>query len=92
MKAKPTAYVLKTDGSRVDAKPADGKNFTLEEMQKIVGGYIEMPKIRVNGKAATMVCNEDAIAQGLPINHAATDLAQGFVLMSGGIRGDVLIN
>ena len=33
--------IIKTDGTRQPVQPANGSDFTLEEMQAIVGGYIE---------------------------------------------------
>ena len=34
--------LYKTDGTIEDFNPANGKEFTLDEMQKAVGGYIEL--------------------------------------------------
>ena len=34
--------IIKTDGTRQPVQPANGSDFTLEEMQAIVGGYIEL--------------------------------------------------
>lgn len=35
------AEIIKTDGTRRPVHPSNGTDFSLEEMQTIVGGYIE---------------------------------------------------
>jgi hypothetical protein len=57
--------ILKTDGS---TEKREGKP-TLETLQKIVGGYIEI--VRLSQKLS-MVINEDGIRLGLPTNKEAT--------------------
>jgi hypothetical protein len=52
--------------------PADGRKFSLEELQKFVGGYIEhVPNSRPNA-----YCNEDGRLQHLPLNEIASDKFQ----------------
>lgn len=46
--------IIKTDGTRQPVQPANGSDFTLEEMQAIVGGYIELVELDGN---TTMVVN-----------------------------------
>lgn len=56
----------------VDAAP------TLEELQALVGGYIEIPggTIRLsNGDRAQMILNEEGLLQGLPPNQIGTVFA-----------------
>lgn len=48
--------IIKTDGTRQPVQPANGSDFTLEEMQAIVGGYIELVELDGN---TTMVVNEE---------------------------------
>ena len=36
------AEIIKTDGTRTAAAPANGEYFTLEEMQAAVGGLVEI--------------------------------------------------
>ena len=40
--------IIKTDGTRQPVQPANGSDFTLEEMQAIVGGYIELVELDGN--------------------------------------------
>ncbi len=61
------------DGSTVH--PADGKKFTLEELQGYVGGYIELVRLpRGNGRA-TMYANEEGLLFGLAVNTEASAVA-----------------
>lgn len=67
--------------------PRNGSHFDLEELQQIVGGYIEALSLD-NG---WMILNEDGKYQGLPYNKKATDVA-AYRLGSGDyIAGNVLI-
>lgn len=52
--------------------PANGTNFTLEEMQGIVGGYIQIINI---GNGNVMVINEEGKLLNLPKNAHATIIA-----------------
>ena len=36
------AFLLKTDGSVTEVHPEPGRIFSLEQLQKFVGGYIEI--------------------------------------------------
>lgn len=76
-------------GSAYGVEPADGKKFTLKEMQDHVGGYIERVSLGGNDE---MWVNEEGLLKGLPLNQKATALvrlrAPGF---PGLIVGDVLV-
>ncbi len=82
---------IKASGVVEEVKPANGKMFTLEELKKFVGGYIEVVLIKPNhlrdenGKLVDMLCNEDGKRLQLPVNIVATKLA--------GVehRGDVIV-
>lgn len=52
-----------------EVKPADGKEFTLEELQGYVGGNIEISRFP-DGRL--MVSNEAAKVEHLPVNVEAT--------------------
>lgn len=45
--------IIKTDGTRQPVQPANGSDFTLEEMQAIVGGYIEL--VELDGSTTMVV-------------------------------------
>lgn len=55
-----------------DVTPANGTNFTLEEMQSIVGGYIQIIFL---GNGKVMVINEEGKLLKLPTNAHATLIA-----------------
>lgn len=42
------AKIIKTDGTIVEVTPQNGTDFQLEELQKIVGGYIEVLRLTDN--------------------------------------------
>lgn len=48
--------IIRTDGSTQVVAPANGKDYKLEELQKIVGGFIEIVEL-TGGKI--MVINEE---------------------------------
>lgn len=70
--------------------PANGKAFTLEEMQGFVGGYIEALPLR-DGRV--MWLNEEGKLIGLPYNAVADLMAHQLsgIAMWDDIRGNVLI-
>ena len=84
-----TPKIYKTDGSVTDVQQAKGKYFSLEELQKIVGGYIEI--IYLGQTGLVMVMNEEGKLDGLPINELASEIAQGYIQRYDKIVGDVLV-
>jgi Domain of unknown function (DUF3846) len=62
------ATLLKADGTEQEVTPRWGKKFTLEELQKLVGGYIEPIKL----PSGYMLVNEDGRGKRLPENALAT--------------------
>ncbi|MBI4201193.1 MAG: DUF3846 domain-containing protein [Chloroflexi bacterium] len=82
------AEVIKTDGIRQEITPREGKRFKLEELQAIVGGFIEI--VALPGRRI-MVLNEEGKLKQLPSNAAATALARGTIAGSDFIVGDVLV-
>ncbi len=77
------AKIVKTDGTVTEVRPKNGIDFVLEELQEIVGGYIEI----VNIKDGLMVVNEEGKIKNLPINKLATIIYN----RSDIIHGDVLL-
>lgn len=75
-------YIIKTDGSIVEYNPADGKAYTLREMQIAVGGYVQ----RVGTHQDKGVwANEDGLLRRLPLNEKASELCYRPIV------GDVLV-
>ena len=62
--------------------------FKLEELQRYVGGYIELVRLP---KHRNMVVNEEGKLRGLGINYKATEIVQKEAARPEIIVGDVLI-
>ncbi len=74
---------IKTSGEIVDVQPKNGTDFSLNELQGFVGGYIEVVGLD-DGKL--MVVNEEGKINGLCINSEATLLSRYDIIV-----GDVLV-
>lgn len=85
------AIFIRSDGTKSTVTPADGKAFTLSELQAFVGGYIELVRTNAPG-GARLVIHEEGKLIGLPPNQVATSMYEELV---GGpfdvIVGDVLL-
>lgn len=68
MKAK----LIQPNGHTTEVAPKNGKDFSLEELQGFVDGYIEC--VYLDSKTI-MVINEEGKLNGLPYNHDATVLS-----------------
>lgn len=80
--------VLYADGKKDIVRPANGTDFSLEEMQEIVGGYIEvvyMPNDWI------MIVNEEGKLYNMPINEKATYMFQNAYPTDDVIVGNALI-
>lgn len=93
------AYWIKADNHVFEVEPDNGKNFSLEELQTAVGGYIEF--LRVPGycaiknkypdlKTRMLVVNEEGKLRGLPLNETASDLAFDQMARWDFVAGDAL--
>lgn len=80
------ACIVKTDGSITELKPLNGTDFTLEEMQGVVGGYIEV--VGTMDESRVMVLNEEGKLKKLPLNSKATAIYPNLADI---IVGDVLV-
>jgi hypothetical protein len=76
--------LLKAAGGVEEIRPANGRTFVLDELQAVVGGYIET--VRTIG-GLWLVINEDGKRLKLPPNERAT----GILLASGGLPDDVVV-
>lgn len=83
------AQIYKTNGEVVDVKPQKGKKFNLEEMQAIVGGYIEI--YHVNNDKDLLIINEEGKLLGLHYNEKATELFRKAYRTDDFIVGDALV-
>lgn len=65
------AKIIKTDGKEINVEPRNGSDFSLSEMQRIVGGFIECVTLD-NGQL--MVVNEEGVILEMPYNKKASEL------------------
>jgi hypothetical protein len=70
------AVLLPPNAIGYEIAPANGRTFTLDELQALVGGYIE--GLRVPGGHWLMI-NEDGKRLQLPYNDAATTLMRALL-------------
>lgn len=64
--------VIRVNGTRQEYLPADGRHYTLEEMQKAIGGgYVQIVQTK-DGRL--MVIDEEGKIKGFPVNTVATRL------------------
>ncbi len=67
------AIILYPDGKQEQTSPANGNDFSLDELHSIVQGHIEVIPTRDN---RLMVINDTGRLDGLPRNEQATALAK----------------
>lgn len=72
------ADLIQPDGTVTEVKPKNGKEFTLEELQAHVGGYIEMLDV---GDGRKLIVDEEGKLKRLAPNYAATMLYRRDVLV-----------
>lgn len=82
------ATILRTDGTVTETRPADGREYTLTELQAAVGGYIEALR---TPDGRYMFLNEDGKRLDLPLNELATELMRGRIADDDYIVGDVIL-
>lgn len=82
--------IIKTDGTTINYSPKAGAHYELEELQEIVGGFIEIISLH-DGRM--MVINEEGKLNGLPYNDLATDIAHdaNAIYDDDFVVGDILI-
>ena len=66
-----SAKIIYTDKGAEDYTPNNGSTFELEELQEVVGGYIEI--VRLND-GRIIIVNEDGLSLNLPVNIEATNI------------------
>lgn len=86
-----TAKLYKQSGEVVDVTPENGTDFSLQELQGYVGGYIETLALSHN---RFMVINEEGkFAKGAERNEKATEIAveSGAIWFEDFIAGNALV-
>lgn len=78
--------ILYVDGREEFIEPKNGTDFTLEELQTIVDGHIEIVQI---GDERIMVVNEEGRLLNLPHNYTASRITSALGIVN--IVGNVLV-
>lgn len=81
--------IVKANGEKIPTTPKNGTDFKLEELQKIVGGYIEI--VRCDNPEWILVVNEEGKLQDHYLNKNATALVMKQFGGQDYIAGDVLL-
>lgn len=76
------AQIIKTTGEIIETEPSNGTDFSLTELQAVVGGFIEVVHL---SDGRLMVVNDEGKLNGLPINPKASELYPDIIV------GDVLV-
>lgn len=66
-------HIYKANGAHEEVQPANGSYFTLEELQTLIGGYVEFIHF---DNDLVMVVDEDGALKHLPRNEKATWIAK----------------
>lgn len=66
------ALLMKANGTEETIRPQDGSEFSLEELQRLVGGYIEVVP---TPQSKDLIVNEEGVLKALPVNKKATMIA-----------------
>ena len=82
------AYTLTPACTRTVVVPANGKHFTLKELQGYVGGYVEIQDL---GDGRKLCLNEEGKLYGLPANAGATLLWHAANRDDPFVRSDVVV-
>jgi hypothetical protein len=91
---KPQVGTLyKPDGTVQQIMPRNGKVFSTEELQRLLGGPIEfIPMKRDRGRAIIMYVNQERKLRNLPYNEQATRLLHPALLQAGElVVGDAIV-
>lgn len=83
------AKLYKTNGEIVEVEPENGSDFSLEELQLFVDGYIEVAYL---DNEKVIVINEEGKIKNLPFNENATaEYNRAMKCRADYIAGDALI-
>lgn len=62
------ATLMKVGEKPKHVEPKNGNDFKLEELWELIGGYVQIVRLRNN---EIMIVDEDGLPKGLPINGEA---------------------
>ena len=82
------AKIIFPNGAELEVMPSNGTDFSLSEMQAVVGGYIEV--LRLDNKELIVV-NEEGKLMGLDVNDKATRYMKANSRYDDVLVGNVLV-
>lgn len=71
VKAAKVGMWVKVDGTIIPVLPKKGGKFTLEEIQEMVGGYVERLRLPKN---EVLLVDEEGIPKGKPLNRVISEM------------------
>lgn len=74
------ATLYEPSGRDTPCRPRNGKKFTLDELQELIGGYVEMVSIPGDVGRRVFFVDEDGRMKGLPSNVRASHIAYRLLL------------
>jgi len=77
------ARIIHPDGIEEIVHPKTGTTFSLEELQKFVGGYIERVPTPSMDRDIDCVVDEEGLMKQLPMNRKASNLVGGGQMIVG---------
>ena len=80
--------LIKADGTIKEISPKNNGFFGLEELQELVGGYIEVIYLPSD---TIMIVNEEGKLKGLPTNLNATKILYEYYKVTNILVGDVVL-
>lgn len=81
--------LIKTNGEEIEISPENGTDFSLEELQNYVDGYIEIVNLRSENNI--MIVNEEGAINGMPVNPKASMIYSKEFNVNQCIYGDVVV-
>ncbi len=83
------ALVIRTDGTREEVTPENGRDFKLAQLYQVIG--CELVEIIRLDRSTIMVIDEEGKCVGKPVNRAATALASRVLHPLDVIVGDAVV-
>lgn len=71
-------FIITPESVFREVKPQNNEDFSLEEVQAIVGGYVEI--VRLENPKLIMLVNEEGLIHGLSNNVHASVMAQRLIV------------
>lgn len=83
------AKLIKVNGEEIEISPKNGTDFSLEELQNYVDGYIEIVNLRSENNI--MIINEEGAINDMPVNLKASMIYSKEFNVNQCIYGNVVV-